>query len=987
MIPKKTREALLSGDESERKSALGSIKNVDSRDIDFLVETAWSFDPSHLQTVVEQIGKVRNKESAGAISAILFACTEKSQEAIRIKCIDALAENPTGPATQALLNVAMNEKFYRTQCHAVRKLGTRQPEQRILILLHGIVEAGPRTPMSDEEKGDPHRLVLHAFEALTSESLGNPESAEVILNKIGDPGCEEYYRQEGIKHLAKTGFPSLVDSALDKLEEHLENDKVVFPLCGLLAELRQTRKQRIRVQEAVEVLLGKTRPTQAMNPHLVRLMKAALDENLIDVVTKKTSTWELNGPAGSPIVELLNACPKTKVSTVTALLRYAESPQWSGNKGRVLPNLKEAYRENGKAVVRSLFESDRPAYRECRDYLRQQYNTPADRENLVANIREGIEAFVAAAGYEAERFERHLSEYFRELRNILPPLLKDSISDQAWQLATDRSLYPLIKLVSKCELEQRSALGGELSELIDDFLSNPTTGSQFVDRSADDWLVRRKRSAAKYVLNQACVAEKHRKSTIQIVVCRAARFFHKGEAITHEEGLFQKWVSQNVVGRWKTEAKSVLEGCLVEKDEFNPWAYDSLRVHDLLGPSVITRGLASKIAEAREIELLQDLVANYTPNAEAILVQKIRHGRTAGIRACATKTAGAVFDYSQNPTCPNSVLDAIHERFTEQSKDVREVAYASLGKIRSEQSIDPLSQVRTKDKRFRGIIEESLNCIFERFADAKPDESNVETTIAWIEVIGKLGDVRGFELLKPYVDSSSYHREQTVRKATIEAMGRVGSSDHIPFLQELKKKEEHVPDLIDEIDRAVARISNVGDFELLDIMRKLTDGHPAFDSPVLDLTRLFIKRTQVLKNQCFKAYKAWHGEEYSLYATRLDCVCDLVAKTLLEVFREELFGEDDKKFVSVSTSESPDTRYNFIKARFDKVIGSCFNTVHALRVKAPEAHPEDAKTGEPRAELLADDAGLAKDNFISAVTKSVKKLREKVLLPQAPSTP
>lgn len=980
MISKKTKKVLLEEDESERKRALEFIKRMDSKDIDFLVQTTWSFDQSYLQAVVQQIARVRNEKSASAISTILFACTEKSQDPIRIKCIDALAQNSTEPATEALVNVAKNQKFYSTQCHAVRKLGTRQREQRIVMLLHGIVEEGQYTPTTDEAKRDPHRLVLCAFEALSSESLRNEESAKVILEKTADPGCQEIYRQKGVKYLAQMGFQSTVDPALDKIEQYLNNTEIVFPLFRLLTSLKGGKQQKQRVHQVIGTMLPTVNPRDTLNADLVGLMKATLDEDLIDILTAKTCTWELNGPAGGPIVEMLRACPKESTRTIKGLLRYADTPQWSVNKQYVLPNLNASYLENPLEVVREIFESDIRSRVECRDFLRQQQNTPTNREAMVKNICDGIEAFVQDPPDDKEEFNRYLSQYFGELGNIVPPLLKDGINENDWRLATNNCVYRLVKLSSKANAEKRSAISEELTKLIDHFFSNPRTGSQVVEKAINDWLVRtRTRTPAKYMLMDACAAEKHRSNAIRILIRRAAGFHDKGGVPTDEESLYQKWVSENVVARWEEEAKPVLDECLVENDEFNAWAYETLRVHDLLDCSIVVRGLTSKISDLYTMRLLEDLIPRYSADAENILVQKIRHGRPAKIRASGTTAAGAIFDYDVNPNCPNTVLGAVHERFSEQSREVREAAYVSLGKICSAESIDVLQKAKAKDTKLESVIKQSLDNIFARFSEAKPSEDNVDTTIAWIKVIGKLADKRGFEKLKPYVDPESYHRDEAVRIAAVAAMGLVGTSEHIAFLEELRQKESHFPELTREIDRAIGFISNIGDFKLLDVVRQLTDDDPAFSDLTLDLSTIFGKRAQSIKNHCFQAYKAWNSQDYSLYVTQLDNVCDLLGKTIIDVFRNELFGGNEKRYVSVKTSDSPENRYNLIKGKFDSVTGSCFIIIHALRVKAPIAHPEDSKTEQPKRELSSDEGELAKENFINAVTKSVEKLRDKVL--------
>ena len=53
MISKKARKELLDEDESRKIQALDSIKSIDSKDIDFIVQTAWGFDQSYLQKVVQ----------------------------------------------------------------------------------------------------------------------------------------------------------------------------------------------------------------------------------------------------------------------------------------------------------------------------------------------------------------------------------------------------------------------------------------------------------------------------------------------------------------------------------------------------------------------------------------------------------------------------------------------------------------------------------------------------------------------------------------------------------------------------------------------------------------------------------------------------------------------------------------------------------------------------------------------------------------------
>ncbi len=130
MISKKARKELLDEDENIRIQALDSIKSLDSKDIDFIVQTAWGFDQSYLQKVVQRIAQVRDQRSALAIGSILFASTEKSQEPIRTQCIEALSQNPTDAATNVLVHVAKNQRFYKTQCDAIKKLGSKKKRTR-----------------------------------------------------------------------------------------------------------------------------------------------------------------------------------------------------------------------------------------------------------------------------------------------------------------------------------------------------------------------------------------------------------------------------------------------------------------------------------------------------------------------------------------------------------------------------------------------------------------------------------------------------------------------------------------------------------------------------------------------------------------------------------------------------------------------------------------------------------------------------------------
>jgi len=411
---------------------------------------------------------------------------------------------------------------------------------------------------------------------------------------------------------------------------------------------------------------------------------------------------------------------------------------------------------------------------------------------------------------------------------------------------------------------------------------------------------------------------------------------------------------------------------------FNEWVYDTLSDNELLDSPIIVQGLNLRPSETYTIKLLQDLIERYTANAENLLVQNISNGRTPRIRATAAKAAGAIFEYAKTRNCPSTVLGALHERFTDQSAEVREASYVSLGQISSEQSIDVLLEAQAKDNELKHVIRDSLDKIFMRFSHARPSEDNTEVTIAWIKVIGKLGDNRGLELVKPYVDPSTAHPEKTVRIAAVDAIGNVGRSDDIAFLEEVRREESHIRDMTNRIDRAIALISNVGDFELLEILRKLTDEHLAFSDPKLDFAKIFGNKATVIKSQCFKAYRSWHSQNYSLYSTHLANVCDLISKRIMELFKDELFQGNEKRYVSVRASQSSENRYDVIKGKFDPVIGSCFKTVHALRVKASIAHPEDSKTEQPKAELSPEEGELAKENFINAITGSVEMLKKKV---------
>jgi len=978
MISKKIKEILLGSEQSERMIALETIEKIESKDIDFLVQTAWGFDLGYLDKVVRIIATVKDEKSASTIDTILFTCTEVSQEPIRRTCLDVLSANPTQIATETLFNTARNQKFYQTQCQAVKNLGTRQSGEKILEFLHEIIRDGKHIPTTEEMKREPYRLISCALEALSSETLRNEESAKVILDKISDPGCEEIYRQKGVEYLGQMGFQSIVDHTLDMIKQYPNNTNVVFPLLRLLTNLKPTKEQKHRVHEAIGTMLTIANPLATINADLVDVMKATLDEDLIDIITAKTFTWELNGPAGSPIVEMLRTCPKESPKTITALLRYAETPQWSVNKMYVLPNLNASYLENPLEVIRKIYESNNSNHKECRDYLRQQQNTADNREGLVKNICDSIEIFVLNRLEDIEQFKRYFSQYFGELQNIVPPLLKDSIDEINWHLTTKNCLYRLISLSTKLNADERSILEEELSKLIDNFLSNSKTGPEFVERTIDDCFLRQNRTAAKYVLTIACTREKHRKNTIHSLVRRAADFFQKQKTCTLDEKSFQKWVSQEIVQQWKEDCKPMLVECLIKDGKFNEWVYDTIHQHSLIDVKIIVRGLSSDISESYTIRLLEDLVGTYDKQAEEVLVQKIDRGQTTKIRTAAIKSAGTIFDCNTGRQCPNSILKAINERFTEQDKEVREAAYISLGKICSEQSIDSLLEAKIKDKKLGAIITKSLDNIFTKFSKTKPDQNNIETTIAWIKVIGKLGDKRGFELLTSYVAPSSYHRDESVRIAAVQAMGKVGSSENILFFENLKATESHVPKIVEEIDRSIGLISNVGDFELSEIFRKLTDNHPTFSNSQLDLAKILGDKTPTIKYQCLEAHKSWLKGKYSLYATHLDNVCDLVAKRILDVFKDDLFRGDGAKYVGVRRNKNANSRYEFLKANFNLLLGSCFSTVHALRVENPIPHAEDTATDQPKEELSHEDGELAKSNFTTAITKAVEMLKSKL---------
>lgn len=978
MISKEHKEALLGNDEAKRLQTMQSLDRLDSEDMDFLVRTAFNFDRGYLEKVIDRIAKVNNEKSACLISTILFALIEETQEPIRVKCIDALSQNSTYIATQVLINVAKNQRFYKIQCLAVKRLGLRKKEVEVLSILHNIIEEEKYLPSSEAGKQPPHILILSAFEALSSDSLRNLESALSILDKITDPSSGGVYIEYGVKYLARTGLNSLVDSVLDKIEEYEADRKIVFPLMRLLKDLKHKKIQRNRIHKLIERILPTIDQNQQLNNDLALIMKATVDENLLDIVSAATCGWDLNMPAGSLIIEILNMVPKNSPRTVDALLRYAGTGQWNTNRNRVFPNLNDCYLDQPIYVIRKTFENKNPTYIQCRDYLRGQQNTDENRESLITNITRSIEASVKESHEDKEKLNGYIHIYFNELQIVLAPLFKSEISDRAWRVCTRNCLYPLTKISTEIGSAKRKSLDEGLKTLISGFLGNSRTGQRFIERTADEWLASRTRTFSKYILIGGCSFDEHRSKIIEILITRASDCFHKGNNATTNEVWFQKWVSKEIVGDWKQECKGILVEHLTKNDAFNEWVYDTLQEHELLDASIIAAGLTSRLSESYEMKLLGDLIENYTSKEEGLLLQKIRNGRSPKVRAKAVETAGRIFDYHERDQCPNSVLHAIHEKLSEH-REVRETAYVSLGLICSAQSIDHLLGARQKDKTLKSVIEKCLDNLFEKFSKAKPNESDVEKTIEWIRTIGKLGDPRGFQLLKNYVDPSTYHRDERVRLASIQALGKLGSSKDIPLLESLKETESHMPEFVQEIDRAIAQISNLGDFDILDIMQKLTEGNKVFTDPTLDLTRIFGNKSSLIKNQCFKAYKAWHDEDYSLYVTRLDSVCDLVSKRIFDVFKDEIFV-DEKQHISVRTSQNTDTRYGFIKAHFDRTIGSCFSTVHALRVQADIAHPEDSRTEEPRAELTLEDGELAKDNFISAITKSIDKLKSKLLM-------
>lgn len=978
MIPKKTRKELIGEDESRRIAALDSIKRIDSEDLDLILRTAWAFDLNYLERVVRKIAEVKNEKSAFVISSILFASTEKSQEPIRIQCLEALSKNPTDAANHALINVAKNQTFYGTQCYAVKKLGLRKRNESVLALLHDIIEGGKYQPSTEESKQKPHELLLSAFEALSSASLRNENSALFILRKISDPSCQNIYREQGAKRLVEMGFDSLLDHVLDSIEEHISNSKVLFPLLGIIEGLKKSVKQKGRIQKVIEQILPSWNQDQPLNENLVALIKNIIDPNLVDTISTATCNWQLNRPAGTAITEILNTSPKSSVKTINALLRYADTGQWNTNKTYILENLNQCYLERPIDVIRKTFENDTANYVQCRNDLTVKRNTPETREAYVKNITKSIQSFVKQRQEDIQMVNRYLSHYFEELKKILLPLFKDTIRDEDWYLCTKKCIYPLINILSQTPTDKRESVDKALTNLIDAFLNISKTCNEFVKRASDDWLVSRFRTPSKYILTQGCKSDKHKGNIIETLIERASRYFYKGSSAARDEVQFQNWVSKNIISIWKEESRESLLIYLTKDNEFNEWVYERLYDHDFVDGYVIAKGLESRVSEPYAIRLLEDLIERYTDDAENILVQNINNGTTAQIRAAAAKSTGAIYDYKIKPQCPKIVLEALHERFTEQNREVRKAAYISLSRICSEQSIDPLLEAKSKDKKLEDIIRQSLDNIFARFSEARPSEDNVEATIAWIKLIGKLGDKRGFKLLKPYVDPASYHVSEAVRIATVQAMGIVGASDDIPFLEKLKETESHLPGLIKEADRGIGFISNIGDFELLDIMRQLTDEHSTFSEPTLDLTRIFDKKAQSIKNHSFQAFKAWNSQNHSLYVTHLDNVCDLISKRIMEVFRNELFQGDDKKYVSLKTSDKPDNRYNFLKGKFDSVVGSCFIVIHALRVKAPIAHAEDSKTEEPKRELSPEEGELARENFINAITRSVEMLKKKV---------
>ncbi len=832
-------------------------------------------------------------------------------------------------------------------------------------------------------------FIISAFEALSSDSLKNEESALGILEKISDPSCPDVYREQWAKYLAKMGFDSLVDSVLDKIEGDVNNSKVVFPLLGIIKDLKKTTKQKRRIDKVIEQILPQVNQDQGLNENLASLIKDMIDPDLINVISIATCDWPLNKSAGSSIIQILNNCKKDSVKTINALLRYVNTGQWNTNKGHILPNLNKSYSEKPIDVIRKTFENANPNYGECRNYLRQNQNIPNNKEAFVRNITKSLEFFAKECYEDEERLRRYLPTYFNELQTILVPLFKTEILNEDWHLCAKNCLYPLIRLSSKTVTEKLEALNDGLKKLINRFLSNPSTGEKFVERVADDWLVTQNRTPSKYILTEGCRLNEHRAKILEVLIRTASNYCYNGSKATKDRIQFQKWVSKDIVSSWKQESKEFLARYLTEDDVFNEWVYDTLHEHNLIDVSIIVKGLTSTISEPYTTKLLEDLIERYTSDAKNILVQNINNGRTPKIRETAAKTAGLIFDYKIKSHCPNSVLEALHERFTEQNKEVRETAYVSLGKICSEESIDPLLEAKSQEKKLEGVIKQSLDNIFARVSKEEPSQDNIEVIIIWIRVIGKLDDKRGFQLVKPFVDPSTAHPEKAIRIAVVEAIGRVGSSQDIPFLEKLRAEESHLPKMVNGIDRAIGFISNIGDFELLEIMRNLTDKHPTFSDPKLDLAAIFGDKAETIKSQCHQAYKSWLSGSYSLYATLLDNVCDLISKRILDAFKDELFQDDDRKYVSLRRSSKVNSRYEFLKSKADfKLIGSCFGTVHALRVEAPIPHAEDSQTERPKTELSAEDGQLAKDNFINAITKSVQMLKKKVFshTDGAPST-
>ena len=152
-----------------------------------------------------------------------------------------------------------------------------------------------------------------------------------------------------------------------------------------------------------------------------------------------------------------------------------------------------------------------------------------------------------------------------------------------------------------------------------------------------------------------------------------------------------------------------------------------------------------------------------------------------------------------------------------------------------------------------------------------------------------------------------------------------------------------------------------------------------FSDPQLDLVKIFSDKAGPIKTQCFRAYKSWLNGDYSLYATHLDNVCDLISKRLLDVFKDELFGNDSGKYVGLRRSNKVNSRYEFLKSKsVFSLIGSCFGIIHALRVEAPIPHGEYTQTEREKTDLSPEDGELAKKNFINAISKSVEMLKKKV---------